>query len=260
VSAPDHSPQREGTLPQSRVRWGILDSTVGLIFAAALIGGEYILSRAPWLPHSEGISVGIQVLFYVLILVFVILTAKRRGLGSLRRDFGFELHWIDLLIGVGLAVALQISNALVYLFAVNVLHLPVAPTGNITLPKTRWLAVLDGLAVASFFAPIVEELFFRGLLMRSIRNLVIRRAKPEGPRTTRRAARISIVVSALVFAAAHLYESRNLTMLFVLGISIFIFGLVSAAIATRTGRLGPSMMIHMLTNGFGIVVLLSTTN
>lgn len=260
VSAPDHSPQREGTLPPQPVRWGMVAAIVGLAVASALIGAQYLLARAPWIPRSDGVAVTFQVVFYAIVLAFLIVVAKRRGLGSLRRDFGFELKWIDLLIGIGLAVAVQIADALIYYFAINVLRLPVAPTGNLVLPKERWLAVLDGLAVAAFFAPIVEELFFRGLVMRAIRNLVIRRAKFEGPPTTRRAARISVVVSAAIFAAGHLYESRNLTMLFVLGVSIFVFGLITGAIATRTGRLGPSMMTHMLTNGFGIVVLLSTTN
>ncbi len=68
---------------------------------------------------------------------------------------------------------------------------------------------------------------------------------------------MSILISALVFAGGHLYEARNLTMLFDLGVSIFIFGLSWPPSTRVRGRLGPSLITHMLTNGFATVVILS---
>jgi membrane protease YdiL (CAAX protease family) len=257
VSEAENSPARSGLLPTQRVRWGLPDVAVGAVLTAAIIGGQTLLARAPWFPHLDWLGVTLQTLFYLIIAAFLVVVSKTRGLGRIRLDFGFELRWIDLLIGVGLAIVLQIASVLVNQIAFDLLRLPVAPTGNVSLPKSPGWAVFDGLAIASFLAPVVEELFFRGLVMRTVRNLVVRRSKIEGPRTTRRAARISILVSALMFAAAHLYESRNLTMLFVLGVWIFIVGLVTGAIATRTGRLGPSMITHILTNGLATVLLLT---
>jgi membrane protease YdiL (CAAX protease family) len=264
MSEPENSPVRstppirEGTLPAQRVRWGLPDAAIVLALGTVLVALNAWLISGDFVPKSDLLRVVISGLFYALLLVCLFIVARRRGLGSLKRDFGFELRWIDLLIGVGLVIALQVANVIVYDFAIHVLGLPNENVSNVTLPKSRALAIFDALVVASVFAPIVEELVFRGLLMRAVRNFVIRRAKFEGPSTTRRAQRVSILVSAMVFAAAHLYEAQNLTMLFVLGVSIFIFGLVAGAVATRTGRLGPSIMIHMLTNGLATVLLLSS--
>jgi membrane protease YdiL (CAAX protease family) len=258
MSAATNSPEREGLLPERPVKWGIPDAAVGLVVATALIAGQPLILLIPGIHRSDALGVSVQSAFYVVMCAFVIVVSKRRGLGSIRRDFGFELRWIDLLIGLGLAVVVQVASVIVNQIAFDVLRLPVQPTGNVTLPKSFALAVFDGLVITSCLAPIVEELFFRGLVMRAIRNLVIRRAKFDGPQTTERAARISIVVSALLFAAAHLYESRNLTMLFVLGVWVFIVGLITGWVATRTGRLGPSMITHMLTNGYAAVLLLSS--
>ena len=260
MTEPQDSAPRSGLLPAQRVRWGLPDAVAGLVLTAAIGGGQVLLARAPRLPHGDWVGVTLQTLFYLLIAAFLVLVSKTRGLGRIRRDFGFELRWVDLLIGVGLAIVLQVASVLVDQLAFDVLKLPVLPTGNVSLPKSRGWAVFDGLAIGAFLAPIVEELFFRGLVMRAVRNLVIRRAKFEGPATTRRAARVSILVSALVFTAAHLYESRNLTMLFVLGVWIFIVGLVTAAIATRPGRHRPSMIAHILTNGVSAVVVLGSTH
>lgn len=256
---PTSLPPRDGLSPSQPVRWGLPDAAIGIAFTAALIAGNYLLSRAPGIPHSDPLSVGLAVLFYALIAGFLVLVSRERGLGRLARDFGFVLKWIDLLIGLGLAVAIHISDTVVYNFAVDELHLPAVNVSNVTLPHSLFWAVVYGLVLASFFGPIVEEIFFRGLVMRAVRNFVVRVSKFDGQKTTRRAQTISICVSAVIFAGALLYEARNLTMLFVLGVSVLIFGLITAAIATRTGRLGPSMIAHMLTNGLAAVALLSAT-
>jgi uncharacterized protein len=194
----------------------------------------------------------------VILAAYILVVSRRRGLGSVPRDFGLELRWIDLIIGVALAIALRIITVVIYNFAIGVLRLPDAPTGNLELPKNFVWAVIVGLGIASLIAPIIEELYFRGLLMRAIRNLVIRRSRREGAPTIARARTTSIVVSAVIFAAFHLYEARNLTMLFVLGVNILVFGLIAGAIATRTERLGPSLVMHIATNAFGTVLLLSS--
>lgn len=258
MSPSQNSPARDGLLPPQPVRWGLPDSAVVLAIGVLAIVGTLFLARATWVPHTDLVGIAVQTLFYVVLAAALFVVVRRRGLGGFRRDFGLELKWIDFPIGVGLTVAINLADILVYYFAVAILGLPKAPTSNVELPKSRVLAVIDALAIAAFLGPIVEELLFRGLIMRSIRNFVIRHSTFEGSTATRWGKRASVVVSALIFAAAHLYEARNPTMLFVLGVSIFIFGLITAAIATRTGRLGPSMLTHMFVNGFAAVTLLTT--
>jgi uncharacterized protein len=240
------------------VRWGLPDAAIGLGLFVAIIVGSSFLGRAPWYPHSDALGTSLTVVFYAVLVTYAVAVARRRGLGSLTRDFGLELRWVDLFIGVGLAIALRFVAVFIYDFAVGVLRLPAAPTGNLELPKNIVWAVIVGLGIASLIAPIIEELYFRGLLMRAIRNAIIRRSRFDGERTTARARTISVVASATIFAGFHLYEATNLTMLFVLGVNILVFGLVAGAIASRTRRLGPSLIMHIATNAFGTVLLLSS--
>jgi uncharacterized protein len=244
-------------LPAQVVRWGLPDAALGLGIFVAIIVGSGFLGRLPWFPRSDALGTAITVVFYAILAAYVVVVAHRRGLGSLTRDFGLELKWVDLLIGVGLAILLRIVTVFVYNFAIGVLRLPTAPTSNLDLPKNFVWAVIVGLGIASLVAPIIEELYFRGLLMRAIRNAVIRRSRFGGDRTTARARTVSVIVSAIIFAAFHLYEATNLTMLFVLGADILVFGLVAGTVASRTRRLGPSVVMHIATNAFSTVILLS---
>jgi uncharacterized protein len=260
VSKPEHSHHRNGLLPTEPVRWGIPAAAIGLILSEAAIVGVHLLRQIPGFPHTDGIGVALQAGFYIFLAGYVILIARWRGLGTPKKDFGFDLHWIDLPIGIALAIAAHFAIEISATFAVGVLGLPRDYGSNAVLPSTRIWAIVDGLAVASFLAPVVEELFFRGLVLRAIRNLVVKTARRGGERSIRRAQWISIVVSATIFAAVHLYEARSPTELVVLAISVFLFGLGAGWIATRTGRLGPSMIAHMINNTLVVVSLLSASS
>lgn len=255
--APKYEPVRDGMLPAQPVRWGVPAALLGLALFVAIIVGSALLARVGWIPHTDAVSFALTLVFYAVLVAYIIAVSHRRGLGRLARDFGFELRWVDLPIGVGLAILLHLVEGVLNSLAISVLKLPTAPTSNIDLPRSFVWAVVVGLGVASLLAPIVEELYFRGLLLRAVRNLVIRKSRFEGDRTTRRARMVSILVSAVVFAAFHLYEARNLTMLVVLGLDILAFGLFGGWIATRTGRLGPSIIMHIATNALGVIVALS---
>jgi membrane protease YdiL (CAAX protease family) len=244
-------------LPAQPVRWGLPAALIGLALFIAIIVGSGLLARVPWIPHTDAVGFSLTLLFYAVLVTYIVAVSRRRGLGRLVRDFGFELRWVDLPIGVGLAILLRIADVLINNLAISTLRLPAAPTSNIDLPKSFVWAVIVGLGVASLVAPIVEELYFRGLVLRAVRNVVIRKSRFEGDRTTRRARTVSILVSAVVFAAFHLYEARNLTMLVVLGLDILAFGLFAGWIATRTRRLGPSIIMHIATNALGVVLALS---
>jgi uncharacterized protein len=245
-------------MPAQPVKWGIPAAAIGLILSEAAIVGQHLLVRVPGFPHLDPIGVALQASFYVLLAVYVVLVGRTRGLGTVTKDFGFELRWIDLPIGIALAIVAHFAIDIAASIAVGVLGLSPSGGSNIVLPSSRVWAIVDGFAIGSLLAPVVEELFFRGLVLRAVRNFVINAARRGGERTVKRAQWISILVSATIFAAVHLYQATSVTELVELAISVFIFGLGAGWIATRTGRLGPSMIAHILNNTLVVITVLGT--
>ena len=171
--------------------------------------------------------------------------ADRKGTGSVVRDYGLTLRpWPDIPLGIVAGVASQ------YLL-VPVVEAPLIPfvhhlysrlghpaqslTGDAFGTGLVVLAVL--VCVGS---PIVEELFFRGLLLRSLLGSFEQIGPRLGPA-------LSIVVTALVFALVH-FEALQF-----LGLAGF--GVVLGLLAWRTGRLGPSIVAHMAFNTVTIIAI-----
>ncbi len=80
-------------------------------------------------------------------------------------------------------------------------------------------------------APIVEELFFRGLLLRSL----LGRTPPP----------VAIVVSAVLFGLAH-FEAVQFA-------GLAAFGVVLGVLAWRTGRLTPGIGAHAAFNAAAVI-------
>jgi len=88
-----------------------------------------------------------------------------------------------------------------------------------------WLA--SAIVAPAIFAPIVEEVFFRGLVLPAI-----------GVNW------IGVVGSAVIFSTVHLvYGFHPL-----IAVTTFIAGLVFGALAVRTRRIGPSIAAHVVFN------------
>jgi uncharacterized protein len=83
-------------------------------------------------------------------------------------------------------------------------------------------------------APVVEELFYRGLLLRSLDK---RGIQPW----------LSVVLSALLFAGMH-FEALQFA-------GLFLFGIVLALLVHRTGRLGPAIWAHAAFNAVTVLQL-----
>ena len=97
-----------------------------------------------------------------------------------------------------------------------------------TLHEGVTAAVLGGL-VAGILAPVVEEVFFRGLLFGTLRrHMGVVRA---------------VVLSSVLFALAHTtsYPLESLPL-------PFVFGVIACVLYQRTGSLLPGIVLHSLIN------------
>ena len=162
-------------------------------------------------------------------------------------DYGFTLRWWpDLPLGIAVGVAAQ------YLL-VPLLELPLLPfvphlfTRLSTPAKSLTTGVRGAqLVVLGIFvclgSPVVEELFFRGLVFRS----ALARTKGLGPR---RSVVVSVLGTGIVFGLVH-FESLQF-------FGLAGFGCVLAILAKRSGRLGPGIVAHMAFNATTFIALAS---
>jgi membrane protease YdiL (CAAX protease family) len=168
-------------------------------------------------------------------LVVMFVTSQRAGSGHFAADYGLAFKWVDALgLGIG---------ALAQLVLLRVVYLPLEGLWPDTFTQDRleenaqdlveraggastWLLV----AVVVFGAPIIEELFYRGLLQRSLADRF-----SEGP---------VVVAVAAIFALVH-FRAVEIP-------GLFAFGLLLGFAALRSRRLGMPIMIHI---GFNATAL-----
>ncbi len=165
------------------------------------------------------------------------LASRRNGTGSLARDYGLRIGaWWD--IPLGAAVGLACQYGLVPLLYLPFQKFDRSLTQQLSQPvhqDTGAVHTAAGAVVVLLFlaagAPLVEELFFRGLLLRSLLGRVPVAA--------------AIGISAVLFALAH-FETIQFA-------GLAVFGAVLGYLAWRTGRLGPSIGAHIAFNAAAVL-------
>ncbi len=188
-----------------------------------------------------GLAAVLQVPLWVGLLGAPFL-ARREGL-QWRRDLGLSMRGVDVPLGLVIGLGLQ-------LVVVPLLYVPIFEIfGDQDVEEVARSVVggADGcLDVAALItmvvvgAPIVEEIFFRGLLHRATAEHFSRRGSSG--------AVLAVGVSSLVFAASH-FQLLQFPALFVVGV-------VTASLVHVTRRLGPAIWAHIGFNGTTVVGLL----
>jgi membrane protease YdiL (CAAX protease family) len=171
-----------------------------------------------------GIILPAQQLAIVLAVVYV---SRLKGQRSLASDFGFRIRLVDakaLVVGATLEVLLTLA-------LVPILHLDPKVKNQALLrdlDKHRDVGTIVLFVVgAVIFAPLVEELLFRGVLFRGL----LRKMEPA----------TAVLVSAVIFALVHYIGDPN-TLPFLPALAGL--GAVLALVALRTGDLSMSIFIH----------------
>jgi hypothetical protein len=240
-------PQPQQTAPPPPPRWGVGDFVLGLVAGLALS----TLFASAWLAATGDKDLNLtgqalsQVGLWTGMLGSVFLASKRKGTGSLADDFGFKARWSD--IGLGALVALVVQ--LIVLPGLGLLLRPLLGQPEVSGPvrnlmdETRGASFIILVLSVSVGAPLVEELFFRGLLLRSLQ-----RRLPDG---------WAVALCALAFGLAHGSALPADAVILVI-LSLTVFGAALAILALRTGRLGPGIVAHALFNLFTILYLAAT--
>lgn len=232
--------------PRAPVRWGLGDVLIG--FVLSLIGSQITLAIAivaSGTPASEvrtklplGWLAVAQTGLWLGYLGVVWYAARYKGNG-MRQDFGLAIQLGDIPIGLGVGIAAQyLIVPLVYVPLRLLVHFNAEdiskPARDITDRASGPVGVILLVLIVGIGAPIVEEIFFRGLLQRSL----IRKVGPAW----------GIGLTAVIFGAVH-FEPLQFPALALAGAA---FGIL----AYRSGRLGPSIVAHMLFNLTAVIALL----
>ncbi len=160
--------------------------------------------------------------------------SRTKGFG-LTYDFGWKFTKQDVFYGLGLGLIIQ-------LFVIPVIYIPIfwifgehdvsEAARQLTDRATTPVDVATLVLVVAIGAPFIEELFFRGLFLQSVRK--------------RFGNAIAIVATAVIFGAVHLQLLQFP--------ALAVFGAIVAWLTIKSERLGPAVFTHM---GFNLVTVVA---
>lgn len=193
-------------------------------------------------PHIRAVRLlGGQIGLWTGLVGACVLVSRRYGTGSLRDDFAVRAEGRDVARGVGISIAGRFAGGLVAVPLIG-LNRRFAGTNTYVFQRLRsdkptylLLAI-----IAAIGAPLVEELFFRGLMMRALE-------RPFGLTG-------SLVAQALLFGCAHINPLFGLGNVSVVAVTATL-GVILGITARRFGRLGPGMLAHGFFNLVAVVVI-----
>jgi membrane protease YdiL (CAAX protease family) len=230
---------------RAKIRWGFGDAAAGWVVAQ--IGGTIASSlvlAAKGLDSDEfdRLSLGwiavAQLGLWFGLLGAPWLATRLKGNGMVR-DLRLRFTASDIWVGGLSGFVTQWGILLLYLPVFWLTDVNVdefnAPARDLSDRATDAVGITLLVLIVGIGAPIVEEIFYRGLMQRS---LVRRFGTAPG-----------VVLTAVIFGASHfqLLQFPALT----------VFGLVVGVLAERYKRLGPAIFAHMVFNIAAVVALVS---
>lgn len=227
------------SVPVSSVRWSIRHAGALWVLAQLaplFIGGAIVaIVYGSDLPDPLPIRaiIAFQIGLWVVYGLGPIVTTKQLGDGPVA-DLGARITTQD--IGLGVAVGLATQIALIPLYIPIGWFVDEDPSEaarelvDRVSSNLEWGLLTVMVVVA---APLVEELFYRGLVLRALQPLT-----GTWP---------AIIIQAAVFAFSHLQPLQFA--------GLFVFGVVAGWLAVKTGRLGASWAMHVAFNGLALVLV-----
>lgn len=221
-------------------RWGLWDvfwALIAAVFIGTGVGGLLYFTDAP---IAALVLLGTTAPWLAL-AGWPIITTRWRGNGPII-DLGLSLTWRDagwgVLGGIAAIVCAAIAAAITTRFVPD-LSSTAGDAGDELVKEGNRLTVLLFAMVVMVFAPIVEELFFRGLFFAALRKRGVGTA-------------LTVVITGVVFAGFHFEPVRFFVLLPT--------GLVLGLVRAKTGSTGASMVAHGVVNAPGALLFLLGTS
>jgi membrane protease YdiL (CAAX protease family) len=217
-------------------RWGLFDVVWSLIAAVVIglaVGSALFALDAP---------VGVQILVgvvspWIALAGWPLFVTAWRGNGP-RIDLGLSLTWSDTgwgaLAGISGLLLAGVAALITRLFVPDLNSTAGEVAGQLEDTSSR-LSLTIFAAIVMVGAPIVEELFFRGLFFAALRKRGVN-------------AVLTIIITGVVFAGFHFEPTRFFVLLPT--------GLLLGWVRWKTGSTGSSMVAHGLVNAPGAILLL----
>lgn len=203
---------------------------LGLFLALPIIGA--IVGRFFTSPANYEILKWSQLLGYVLMII--IFFGKRYvelSFGHIER----RMVWP----AVGMSVLIAASQAFVLSSALSLLDVDLFYQGEELERRQQFFSGIAGILNACIFAPIGEEICFRGIILG---GLLKTRCRPW----------IAILVSAIIFASFHGFGANFVTAM--------LFGILAGWLYWRTGSIIPGLIIHVTNNSLTAIDISNQTN
>lgn len=217
---------------------GLILATLTTGLAASLAGYKV----GSTLPVPLGVTAADLLGLWVGLVGAAVAFSRTRGSGRLATDFGLaKLRWWDLPGGAALGLACQYGLIPAVYAPIELLdrHLSnqlSGPAKSYTGAVHSMLGATVLLLLLAVAGPAIEELFFRGVLLRSLGAWM--------------PAPVAVVVSAVLFGLAH-FEAAQF-------VGLAVFGVVLGVVAWRTRRLAPSMAAHASFNAAAVLATVHT--
>ena len=155
---------------------------------------------------------------------------------------------IDLIWGLGVGLLARTLASLIEIWGYGSVGSAAVRFGE-TVYDVWWL--FGAILAPLLLAPVIEEVFFRGLVLRAIFSDVAGARRTEG----RSPAVIAAGASGLTFALMHLVgiDLNSAVTVAVVASSTLIFGLAAAVLSLSTGRIGGAIIAHVTFNALVVV-------
>jgi membrane protease YdiL (CAAX protease family) len=206
-----------------------------------------IVAAALWRPTGTArVTLGIAeiVLFYgaAVTVIFVVGSPIAARVGGWSAAFGWGRPSLRD-VGVGIVWAIGEFVARVIVTIVLIIGIPPlrgANASNVHLHGRPLITIVIAGVLAVVVAPPIEELIFRGLILRTL--------------MLRTGFWPAAVASSGVFALLHVYEASSAPGAVLLFVGIGVFGVGQCLLVRWRARLAPAIVAHAATNAIGLAL------